>query len=106
MNLFRHGDLIFRKTKEVPEGLKKIGHGQIEEGEVTGHHHQIYEENGFNSYGVNSEITVLEVQGEELTLVHEDHHPIPLELIGEGVYEVIRQREFNPYTQAAERVMD
>ena len=106
MNLFRHGDLIFRKTKEIKKGLKKIGHGRIEEGEVTGHHHQIHEKDGFNSYGKDGEITVLEVTGDELTLVHEDHHPIPLELIGEGVYEVIRQREFNPYTQAAERVMD
>ncbi len=43
---FRHGDLIFRKTKEIKKGLKKRGHGRIEEGEVTGHHHQIQEQNG------------------------------------------------------------
>jgi hypothetical protein len=103
MELFRHGDLLFKKIGEVPKGLEKIGHGRIEEGEVTGHHHQIQEQDGFNSYGVDGEITVLEVTGGELTLVHEDHHPIPLE---RGVYEVVRQRELNPYTQAAERVMD
>ncbi len=34
---------------------------------------------------MNGEITVLEIIGGELTLVHEDHHPIPLE---RGVYEL------------------
>ena len=99
--MFRQGDLLIREIKELPENLKRLSHKILAEGEVTGHKHQfvgnvdVYEnEKGQMMFGV---------MDANAKLVHQEHKPI---LIGKGVYEVIKEREYNPFEEEIKQVMD
>lgn len=99
----RNGDIYLQKIDELPEGLEKVDTDIIEAGEASGHHHRL---RGVSNLYKNSsgEVAVVEIVKSDVTaVVHEEHNPIPNI---EGYYEVIRQRQWNPYEAAAERVID
>lgn len=101
---YRQGDLLFVKTKSIPEGGKRRASGHILEGEVTGHIHRVAD-----TQLAEAEVYVFPAQasgegsGEKLflsvsaeggvSIVHEDHKTVELP---PGNYEVVRQREYSP----------
>jgi len=114
--ILRHGDVLLRKIDSIPEvGKLKVKHDNIlEYGEVSGHSHQLI--------GATEAITVytdpnteqtadyVEIDASQLVnttevveLVHEEHDRIQLD---PGFYEVVRQRELNPYDSAVRAVQD
>ena len=116
----RHGDMtIFQVTKDQVKGmetaeLKRLTLGL---GEVTGHsqevialddsiiieHHNVA---GYDSAEIKDltdrENIFFEVKGRAV-IMHEEHGPITLE---EGIYLRTTQRQYNPFTQALEKVRD
>jgi len=99
--IFRQGDLLMREIKELPENLKKLSHKILAEGEVTGHKHQFF--GNVDVYENDKGKVMFEVMSANAELVHQEHKPI---LIGKGVYEVIKEREYNPFEEEIRQVMD
>lgn len=95
---FRHGDLLMVQVSAIPTTAKKVAHGILAEGEVTGHAHRL-------QHGVvfqDGDRLYFESDGTAV-VTHEEHATIAFPA---GVYEVIRQREYNPFEDAARRVAD
>lgn len=116
----RHGDMtIFKVSKDQVSGMetketKKLTVGL---GEVTGHSHEIFalddsmiiEHHNVAGYDtaelrdlVERENIFFEVKGTAV-MMHEEHGPITLD---EGVYLRTVQRQYNPFTNALEKVRD
>ena len=93
--MYRQGDILFRKVESLPRKPRKLKTDIIVKGEATGHAHRIEHGTLFMSGAV------MFIEADKgATIVHEEHAPIELE---PGIYEVVRQREFDPnvnYDQA------
>lgn len=100
MRMYRHGDLLIRKC-EPKNGLKVVENKVVEEGEATGHYHRIQGDGG--TVLVDEQETKYIEVGELVEITHEEHNPIT---IPPGFYEVVRQREYNPYEEAVRYVQD
>ena len=91
---YRQGDLLFVRVGGLPAGSEKLNHRVLAEGETTGHMHQIVEETAHLYEAGDEEGARLFVEAIKQSLVvHEEHATITLP---EGVYEVVRQREYDP----------
>ena len=114
--ILRHGDVLLRTISEIPnkESLKVKADNVLEYGEVSGHSHQligatdaitVYTDPATEQTADYVEIDASQLvnTAETVTLVHEEHNAIQLE---PGAYEVVRQRELNPYEDAVRNVMD
>lgn len=97
---YRHGDLLICKVDSIPKGTKKRKTNIILDGEATGHAHRL-------SGGVvldldkDNKVYLRVADGGKVT--HEEHNTIALPA---GDYVVTRQREYDPYAQAARDVRD
>ncbi len=85
----RQGDLLIISVGAIPEDARRLEHRVLAEGEATGHKHELesgilYEKNGALYFQVEEPKTVLK---------HEEHGPLEFE---SGIYQVIRQREYDP----------
>ncbi|WP_254512423.1 hypothetical protein [Anatilimnocola floriformis] len=89
--LFRHGDVLIQKVKDLPEEKERLKHRTLAHGELTGHSHQIREKHA--TMWQSGELLFLEVEGQPATVVHQEHGPIELP---PGYYRVWRQREYTP----------
>ena len=99
MNQIAQGDILLIRRAELPKGAKPIKSRIIAEGEATGHNHALVGE--AQVYEVAPDI--LWVVAEDATLTHQEHGHIAVE---PGIWEVRRQREFDPFTGVARRVQD
>jgi hypothetical protein len=86
----RQGDLLIVKVDKIPEDALKQKSLVLAEGEATGHMHEldsgeVYEKDGTLYFKV--------AEGGSVTLKHQEHGPLQF---GEGIYQVIRQREYMP----------
>jgi len=107
--LYRHGDILLKRVSKMPDNGKLIKRAEpiVEYGEVTGHSHrligevEVYAEQ--ESGQTANYVVVPETAVKPAKLVHEEHDTIEL---APGVYEVTRQREYNPYSREARRVAD
>lgn len=102
----RQGDVMLRKIEAMPKGVTKAKTKIVAVGE--GHHEhkaigdlEVMELDEKLYLAVNSEGKLVHVHTGTETLA--EHLPIDLE---EGFYEVIHQRQYNPYEKAIERVRD
>lgn len=95
----RHGDLMICKISEIPNDAKKVETNVLAYGEVTGHKHQLlgqvqmFEHNGQKFFELE----------QNTDLVHEEHKPIK---ISKGKYQVINEREFDPFAEEIQKVLD
>lgn len=96
----RQGDLLFVKHDKKVTGLKKAQDMIVAHGEVTGHSHQVAENDGVAVLENEKGDKFVESQT-EWQVVHDEHGPISF---GEGFWEVRRQREYSP--EAIRRVVD
>lgn len=102
----RQGDVMLKKIDALPAGSIKAKTAIVAVGE--GHHEhkaigdlEVMEKDEKLYLAVNTEGKLVHVHTGTETLA--EHLPIDLEA---GVYEVIHQRQFNPYADAIERVRD
>lgn len=102
----RQGDVLLRQINVLPFNAKVIDNKVIAVGE--GHHeHKVIGEVEVYQHQENSYLSV----GKDGRLVHvhtgteqqADHLPIDLPT---GFYEVIHQRQYNPYENASYRILD
>lgn len=89
---FRHGDVLIEKLDAFPSGCRKLSHGILAHGEVTGHSHRLADWESADLYEGDSEF-VLDVHDSGASIVHEEHATIELP---PGLYRVWRQREYSP----------
>jgi len=87
---YRQGDLLFVEVTVIPSSARKTGHAIIEEGEATGHKHQVLD--GSAHLFEDGNVKFLEIL-ESATIVHEEHAPLRLP---QGLFQVIKQREYEP----------
>lgn len=97
--ILRHGDLLLKPIKQIGKGMKKSNDMVLAYGELTGHHHRL--EGDVEVYRLGEQTQVLVKGKTELT--HQEHKTIQ---IPEGIYELVREREFDPYADAIRKVQD
>ena len=99
--IYRQGDVLFKKIDELPKNKRKIDDDIIVKGEATGHAHKI--RNGVlnSSWQRGPRLYIKASKGAKV--VHEEHEEIELD---QGLYEVIRQKEYDPNAPADPWVED
>ena len=88
VKIYRQGDVLLREVDEMPKKARKRETDVILEGEVTGHAHRIQHGTIYDLW----DQTFVRA-GKDAVIVHDEHGPIPIE---KGLYEVIRQMEYDP----------
>jgi len=93
-NLFRQGDLLFKRVDKIPNGIFPSRSNIILRGESTGHSHRIENGQVFNVFLGRriirrDEIFIRADKGARI--IHEEHGILLLE---PAFYVVTRQREF------------
>jgi hypothetical protein len=90
--LWRQGDVFVVAVEKIPAGRRESHSLVLAKGEITGHTHRIAESGRATAFKVGDRL-ILEVSGENATLIHEEHAPITLP---RGTYEIRLQREYAP----------
>ena len=101
--IVRQGDLLLRKVEKLPKQARTVKSDVILEGEATGHAHRILDGEIYRFWSQSSGDQLFVKADKGAMLVHEEHASI--ELVP-GIYEVIRQREYDPDTETTQWVMD
>jgi hypothetical protein len=106
--MVRQGDVLLIPVPAVPKRLASVlrerGRLVLALGEATGHAHVVESESAELVSADDARELYLLVHGPEpATLEHDEHDPIPLE---PGVYQVVRQREYEPTLQGSRLVFD
>jgi len=96
--LYRQGDVLFRRLRELPRGkMIRRESGIVALGEVTGHSHALAAEDrdiaAVLEMGSRLFVHVGHTDRGGVTVVHEEHAPVTLP---KGDFEVIIQREYTP----------
>jgi hypothetical protein len=103
--MYAQGDLLIERVDDIsPSGTilspNAAGAMILAEGELTGHHHAIFERvTMFRDDALARDVPGglyighVKVEGGPATIQHQEHAPIAL---GEGTYRVRRQRELEP----------
>jgi hypothetical protein len=97
--MYRQGDILLIERERIPEGAIRVYTDVLVEGEVTGHKHRIC--GSAQVYQLRDRLFVQVEQSAKL--IHEEHEPLNIE---RGIYEVIREREYNPFEAAIRQVCD
>ena len=93
VKIYRQGDVLFKKIESLPKKNRKLDTDIIVKGEATGHAHRIVNGDIFVSWiEAMGPINFLKA-GKHAKIVHEEHETIELE---PGIYEVTRQKEYDP----------
>ena len=96
----RHGD-VWIESAPLPKAARAKDGTVLAYGEVTGHAHRLLMDGLL--YEAEDGTTYIRVPEQGVTLTHEEHGPVT---IPAGDYLVRIQREYDPYEQAARRVVD
>ena len=97
--LYRHGDLLIRQVKKIPESATQLSTSIIAHGENGNTHklhgsHQVYE---------MPDKQILFEAKQDLSLKHQEHSMLK---ISKGNYVVVHEREHNPFKNIQEEVID
>jgi hypothetical protein len=103
-SLGRHGDLLIKKIKVLPEDINKQKNNILMEGEATGHHHTLVAD-------PQSHVEVfIDEKGKKYfkvigkaRITHPEHKTIK---VGEGFYKIVVEREYDPFAEVIRRVTD
>jgi hypothetical protein len=101
--IVRQGDLLLRKVEKLPKRARTVKSDVILEGEATGHAHRITDGEIFRFWSQESGDQMFVKVDKGTTLIHEEHASIALD---PGIYEVVRQREYDPDAKTPQWVMD
>lgn len=101
----RHGEIFLKPVDKLPEGNRTMYDSFVVGHSETGHHHYLKSTDKFEV--VMDKLSVYLYLAKEATLVHDKtvnrHNDI---VVQPGMYEVIRKKEYNPFTKAMEQVWD
>ena len=97
--LYRHGDLLLRQVDEIPESATQLSTNIIAHGENGNTHklhgsHQVYE---------TPDNQMLFTAEQDVSLKHQEHNTLK---ISKGNYVVVHEREYNPFKNIQEEVID
>ena len=104
--LYRHGDLLIKQIDHIPLSAKPLSTSIIAEGEITGHNHKLY--GSHQVYGTRHdnpriiEPTYFQAK-EDISLKHQEHNTLK---ISKGNYEVVHEREYDPFKDIEQEVID
>jgi hypothetical protein len=106
MKTYRHGDLIIKPIKKLPDGLRLISKGKkfvLAKGETTGHKHLLVAE-------PKTMRILQDANGKfyldffaPVKITHEEHKTL---IIEPGLYEVGNEREYDYFLQEIRNVVD
>lgn len=101
--IIRHGDLLIREIKNLPNGLKEVKGNIVAEGEFTGHNHTVI--TGDDTIAVFQDCNGNKFIGlmKDSKITHPEHKTLE---IPSGYYEVIIEQEFDPFEQKIRQVKD
>jgi len=99
--LYQQGDVLIRSVGQVPQNAKALSQRPVvlAYGEVTGHKHQILDEVKAFLDGESMYIA----SDTAFTVTHEEHKPIRVD---PGIYEILRVKEYDHFTEEARNVVD
>ena len=97
--LYRHGDLLIRQVDKIPESATQLSTNIIAHGENGNTHklhgsHQVYE---------NPDKQILFEAKQDVSLKHQEHNTLK---ISKGNYVIIQEREFVPFKNIEQEVID
>jgi hypothetical protein len=102
MSQFRQGDIFFEAIGDsFPETLKKKTDGIIAYGEVTGHKHEVTSDLADATMFVDERGDILVQSKKDITIAHDEHGSVTLP--AGPVYNISRQREYDPLSAERER---
>jgi len=99
MNILRHGDVLLKEVKGIKATGKKIKEHVLAEGEVTGHNHKAYGEMIPFKFKEKDYIKAIT----PLRLLHQEHNEIEIPV---GTYEIVFEREYDPFKEEFKKVVD
>lgn len=108
MEIYRHGDLVFKKLDALPSGVKAV---KVQDkkfvlalGEVTGHKHVMTatKDDDMKIYQDSEGRYVLQI-GAPTQLSHEEHRTLTFK---PGIYLMDNEREHDYFTQQSRQVLD
>lgn len=97
--IIRHGDVLLKKVEGVESTGEVLSEYCLAEGEATGHHHMVRGNVIPFSIGDADYIKALST----LDLTHEEHSALQIPV---GTYEIIIEREYDPFREEMKRVVD
>lgn len=103
----RQGDILFVPIEKLPKEASKIKEAKeytVALGEATGHHHTLYPAGADSLCSVFQfeEKKYLQIQG-EMNFRHQEHDE---HRILPGLYEIITEREEDPFSEEIKKVID
>jgi hypothetical protein len=105
MKMIRQGDVLLKGIEKPPSGeITRCEVLTLAYGEATGHHHTLYPsvEGGLVDEIIVNGKRFIQVET-EFFLRHQEHRELR---IPPGVYEIIIEREYDPFDEAMKRVVD
>ncbi len=106
--LYRHGDLLIKQVKKIPESATQLSTNIIAHGE-NGHIHKIHGLHQVYETSVNipgRRIPDKQIHFEakqDVLLKHQEHNTLK---ISKGNYEVVHEREYDPFQNIEQEVID
>lgn len=102
--VIRQGDVVIRKVDKLPSGLRPRKSNILAYGEITGHNHKVVTPNleGLHVYE-DSEGRIYFEALTDVEVVHQEHKVVTVPL---GRYEVVIERERDPFLRTIQTVQD
>ena len=103
--IYRHGDLLIRQVKKIPVAIR-LDTNIIAEGEVTGHNHKLYGSHQVYGTHIDNPRVIVPTYfqaKEEISLKHQEHNTLK---ISKGNYVILHEREYDPFKNIQQEVVD
>ena len=109
MSYIQHGDVLIKQVSSIPKNakIKKNNRGIVlAEGETTGHAHVIQEKENVELFELDNTLYINVKNNSHVTVTHEEHKPIIIDLPGTGFYEIGIVKEYDHFAEEARSVID
>ena len=97
--IYRHGDLLIRQVKKIPESATQLSTNIVAHGE-NGHSHKLH--GSHQVYEIPDKQILFEAK-QDLSLKHQQHDTLK---ISKGNYVILHEREHDPFNIVEIKVND
>lgn len=108
--VIRHGDVLLKRIPKLPKNLKEKNTNILAYGEATGHNHQLVDVISKEEFKAKLNVYLDELtqktyveMDKPMELKHQEHKTLE---IPAGTYEVVIEREHDPFTKTINQVID